>query len=61
MHIGGAMQRLFILSLNGCPFPIHLSASLKCGLTVGHTCSMNETEWGKTIGTRGGSNGAQYE
>ena len=42
-------------------FPLLLSTSLKHGLTVGHTCLMKETEWGRTIGACGGSNYAQYE
>ena len=37
------MQRLF-QSLNSCLFPFHLSALLKRGLTVGHTCLMKEME-----------------
>ena len=31
-----------------------LSAPLKCGLNVGHTCLMKETEWSRTIGACGG-------
>ena len=34
---------------------------LKHGLTVGHTCLMKETEWGRSAGTHGGSNGVRYE
>ena len=54
---GGAMWQLChpkpqLLSF----FPLLPSASLKHGLTVGHTCLMKETEWGRTICTRVGSN-----
>jgi len=34
--------------------PLSLSASLKHGLTTGHTCSMKET--GRTVITHGGTN-----
>ena len=36
-------------------FPLPLSTSLKCRLTW-----MKKTEWGRTVGTRSGSNSAQY-
>jgi len=51
----------FVPSLNGHLFPLPLLVSLKRGLTVGHTCSLKETEWGRTIGTHGGGNGMRYE
>ena len=35
-------------------FPLPPRASLKHGLTVGHTCSMKETEWGRPTGAHGG-------
>ena len=31
---------------------LSLLVPCKCGLTVGHTCSVKETEWGRTVGTR---------
>ena len=37
------------------PSSLHLSPSLKRGLTIGHSFSMKEMEWGRTIGVRGGS------
>ena len=40
--------RFFILSLSGSPFPLPLLESLKRGLTVGHTCLMEEMEWLRT-------------
>ena len=47
-------------SLVSCrPFLLPLSVLFKRGLTVGHTCSMNELEQGRTVGTRGGSNGRE--
>ena len=57
------MWWLFHPSLSSCPFPLHLSVSLKCGLSVGRNYSMKEMEWGRTIdthGARGGSNGVEY-
>jgi len=48
-------------SLSGRPFPLPLSESFKHGLIAGRTCSMNETEYGRTKGARGGSNGMQYK
>jgi len=40
---------------------VSLSVSIaQMCLTVGHTCSMKETEWGRTVGTHVFSNGAQY-
>lgn len=46
----------FVPSPSGPPSSLQLSASLKCGLTAGHTCSVKETEWSRTIGARDGSN-----
>ena len=38
-----------------------LLALLRYSLTVGHTCSMKEMDWGKTVVACGGSNGEQYK
>jgi len=58
-HTGGS----FVKSLSSRLFPFPLTALLKSGLTVGHYYLLDEGDgmghW--TIGTHGGSDGAQYE
>ena len=57
MHTSVQCGSSFVLSLSGRRFPLHLLASLKFGLTGGHTCLRKETEGDRTIGTHSGSNG----
>lgn len=44
----------FLQTLSSRHFPLNSSALLRCGLNI---CSRKEIECGRTVGTRGGSNG----
>ena len=55
------MQQLFHLESQWPLIPHPSVSTIKRGLTVGHTYSMKETEWGRITGTHGSINGTQYE
>ena len=53
----GHIVAAFLSQVSAAILSFYLSVLLKCGLTVGQTCSM-EMEQGRIVGEHGGSNGA---